>query len=545
MIWDAFGQVRAIESFEHVPGLRFFSRGRFSLRIRLIQRRIAMMPLAKAARLIWIGPVWAALVSILFAAPVLAEYPALSEALDDSLEKTAAAAAGKRTLVFVFDATRDPQPWRLRGAVETEVLAGLKQRQVDAIEIEREPAFAWLNSKERAPVAADLARWRKGNEFDALVLGTLLQKRDGMELKLAVHTRSPAQTKTIPPVRLDKKQITVAANTPPLNLAVVDFVSRRFGQKIGDGECCSAASEALKAVDARQIGLYHSGRQLGDHEAWLPGDIVQLEAASFVDKNGRNYFVTPHHTAIIEEIISPQEVRVLEQNTGGEAGKKISRSTWNFDDVKSGAIVVFRPTDGSSPLPMTLLPRRRTSARVVKNAAGQVDLLKTIDPHLDLVHGIWHTWYGWLRSHNEAFNRLQIPVDVPKSYVINATVKRIAGKSGLGFGLVVAGRQGMLVLDSYPGDSYGWHLLDGKQVHEQADLPHKVLLPLDVTVKLEVRVTPPTVELLVDGNSTFQWEGDAMRLSLQPEWEVPRKDWLFLTSHYSDFEITALTLSVP
>ncbi len=103
----------------------------------------------------------------------------------------------------------------------------------------------------------------------------------------------------------------------------------------------------------------------------------------------------------------------------------------------------------------------------------------------------------------------------------------------------------MLVLDSHPGDSVGLHLLDGKQVHEQPTVQHKVLLPLDATVRLEVRVTPDTVELFVDEKPTFQWKGDPKQLSLQPEWEVPHKDWLFLASHFSDFQITMLTLSFP
>jgi hypothetical protein len=189
------------------------------------------------------------------------------------------------------------------------------------------------------------------------------------------------------------------------------------------------------------------------------------------------------------------------------------------------------------------MPRRRVPAKVVKSAAGQADLLKTIDPYLDLVHGVWYNWDGWLRCHNEPFNRLQIPGEVPKAYTLNATVKRVAGTSGLGFGLIVGERQVMLVLDSYPGDAYGLHLLDGKAVHEQPDLQRQVLLPKNTTVQLEVRVKSPVIELLVDGKSKFQWEGDVGRLSLQPEWEVPHKEWLFLTSHYSDFEITTLTLT--
>ena len=103
----------------------------------------------------------------------------------------------------------------------------------------------------------------------------------------------------------------------------------------------------------------------------------------------------------------------------------------------------------------------------------------------------------------------------------------------------------MLVLDSHPGDVTGLHLLDGKQVHEQANIPHQALLPVGETINLEIHATPSTVVLQVDGKMAFQWEGDPMRLTVQPQWEMPRKDWLFLTSHFSNFEISALTLSFP
>src|SRR5258708_2103101 len=161
-----------------------------------------MGPVGSRIHALRFGIVCTALTSSLIAAPAIADYPALNRALNAALEKTAEAAKGKRTLVFVFDATQDPQPWRLRSAVQTEVLYGLKEREVDAIDVEREPAFAWLSSREKVPAAADVARWRKGPEFDALVLGTLLPKRDGLELRLAVHTRAPAKTTAIPPVRL-------------------------------------------------------------------------------------------------------------------------------------------------------------------------------------------------------------------------------------------------------------------------------------------------------------------------------------------------------
>lgn len=501
-----------------------------------------MLDLAKTLRVLLL----AVSVSVLLStARCSAEYPALEKTLAQSIEKIAAGIKREKTLVCVYDVTGSVPLWRVRGAIQTEVAAGLRAKQVDAVELEYEPAFDWLTTSAQPGSGKDIARWKKAPEkFDALVIGQLKSKSRQFDLQIAVHRRLVAKPVILPAVVLKEQTLSLEANIPKLNLQVVEFVRQRVGEMIGNGECSTAADEALKAGHAKQFGIYHWGRQLGEHEAWLPGDIIQLEAAKFTDNSGQAYMGFSHHTAIVEETVGPQVVRVLHQNFG-KAGKTISRATMNFDDFRSGSVVFYRPTGGTSSLPISLLPRRRTSAEIVNDAAKRIDLLKTINPQLDTVHGIWHTWNGWLQTHGEGFNRLQIPVDIPPAYSIKAIAKRTAGQQGLGFGLVVGGRQTMLVLDSHPGDVTGLHLLDGKQVHEQPSVPHKKALPIGQAVNLEVRVAPQTVELLIDGEGRFQWAGDVRRLSLQPQWEMPRKDWLFLTSHFSDFEITSLTLSIP
>jgi hypothetical protein len=327
-----------------------------------------------------------------------------------------------------------------------------------------------------------------------------------------------------------------------LNRAVVEFVRKRLGQAIASGDCAAAAEEALKNAKARQWGVYHWGRQLGDQEAWLPGDIIQFEGAKFAAENGNVYQDFPHHTAIVDEVDSPQKVHVLHQNFG-KAGKIISRDQLNLSHLKCGTVVFFRPADGTSPLPVSLLPRRRTPARVVKDAAGRIDLLQTIDPHLDSVHGIWHTWFGWLTCHRENFARMQIPVDVPESYVLNATVKRNEHNEMFGIGLVVGGRQVLLALDSFGGEYLGLHHFDGKDSKSNETTQHVTVLPMNTPVRLEIRVTPRSIELRADGKPTFQWEGDPSHLSLDNAWAIPRKDWLFLAEWYSGFAITELTLT--
>jgi hypothetical protein len=470
------------------------------------------------------------------------EYPALQAALASAADQLAAEVEGKRTIVYVRDLASRDLPWRVRGALQAELIASLRSREVDAVPAEREPTFAWLADESKAKFAAGLARWKRTPGFDALVLGQLESRKDGLRADLAVYFREKPRVAKRLNVSFDAKALSLAANIPDLNRKVLEFVRQRFGQRIGDGECSNAATEALKSAGAERPGIYHWGRQLAEGEAFLPGDIVQFEAAKFVGKNGKVYAGFPHHTAIIEEVTSPRAVGVLQQNVG-PAGKTISRAPLDFSDLQSGVVAIFRPTDGKSPLPITLLPRRREPAAIVKDASKRIDLLETIDPYLDAVHGIWHFVDGELTCHRETFARLQIPLDLPDSYSIQAIVKREAGQDQLGFGLVVGGRQVMLVLDSYGGTVAGLHLLDGKKANANPTSLRKVLLPLEATVRLEVRVTPNSVELSVDGQPTYKWVGDPGRLSVQPEWQVPRTDWLFLTSYHSYFRIKSLTLT--
>lgn len=62
-------------------------------------------------------------------------------------------------------------------------------------------------------------------------------------------------------------------------------------------------------------------------------------------------------------------------------------------------------------------------------------------------------------------------------------------------------------------------------------------------IQLQIRVTPTSVRLSAGGKPVLDWTGDPNRLSLDSDWETPRKDWLFLASSEMKARVAALTLT--
>jgi hypothetical protein len=191
---------------------------------------------------------------------------------------------------------------------------------------------------------------------------------------------------------------------------------------------------------------------------------------------------------------------------------------------------------------MRLSPYRRIAAKPVIDARGRINLLMTIDPPRDAICGIWQVDQSALTCHKERYARLQIPVDIPDSYVLRATVKRIFGVDTLAFVLVVDGRQVLLAMDGYGGDVAGLGLVDGKKQNNNETTMRTTVFPENRAVQIEIRVTPRSVSLVADGKRIVQWQGDAAAFSMQEEWQVPRKDWLHLACYEAGFEISSLWL---
>jgi hypothetical protein len=177
---------------------------------------------------------------------------------------------------------------------------------------------------------------------------------------------------------------------------------------------------------------------------------------------------------------------------------------------------------------------------VIRNGKT-TDLLRTLDPKLDSIKGIWFM-DGGLKWNRDDYARLQVPVTPPENYTLKLKVRRLFGDDQFGIGLIVGGRQTLLSVDAYGGQCTGLHLLDGKKSKDNESTHKRAVLPLEQTVDLEVRVRPNAVTLRADDRTIVDWSGNASRLSQDERYAVPRTDWLFLASWNTQCEVTEFLL---
>src|SRR3954447_17343751 len=138
---------------------------------------------------------------------------------------------------------------------------------------------------------------------------------------------------------------------------VLEFARSHRGQKVGDGQCVSLATEALRAAGAAERGW---GQELSSIRDVRPGDILQLDNAFFVRTRLRAdgalvtlSFRYPHHVAIVSGVRRRGKkiaaLAILHQNAGfdgtdDEELKVVQEWTIQFSEMKSGTLKAYRPT---------------------------------------------------------------------------------------------------------------------------------------------------------------------------------------------------------
>lgn len=131
---------------------------------------------------------------------------------------------------------------------------------------------------------------------------------------------------------------------PALNKAVLQFATSNLKKKVGRGECWDLAKFALDNAGANWDGMYVYGRKLEKAECILPGDIIQFEKIKIKYKKGSQTFVESmaHHTAIVMNVITQDEITLIHQNTE-YSGKKVGTSNLKFSTIISGKYFIYRP----------------------------------------------------------------------------------------------------------------------------------------------------------------------------------------------------------
>lgn len=129
-----------------------------------------------------------------------------------------------------------------------------------------------------------------------------------------------------------------------LNQEIVTFAQSNLNKKVGRGECWDLAKYALESSHANWDHKFVYGRHLDRNECLMPGDIIQFKGVKIKYKEGKKtfYVTMDQHTAIINKVISADEVELIHQNTAF-SGKKVGINSMKFSTIIKGKFDIYRP----------------------------------------------------------------------------------------------------------------------------------------------------------------------------------------------------------
>jgi hypothetical protein len=129
-----------------------------------------------------------------------------------------------------------------------------------------------------------------------------------------------------------------------LNLRIVELAKSKLGKKVYRGECWDLARFVLEETNSSWDGLYEYGKLLDKSECLMPGDIIQFKNVKIQYKIGRTTYteIMTHHTALIYDVKSDDEVILIHQNTAMK-GKKVVTSPLIFSTIVKGSYKIYRP----------------------------------------------------------------------------------------------------------------------------------------------------------------------------------------------------------
>lgn len=158
-----------------------------------------------------------------------------------------------------------------------------------------------------------------------------------------------ARISSPPPAPIGLKGGNAKGGTASLGEQVASYVRQRRGQVVGDGECFTAADNALRNANARSAADYGTVTPDADYQWGTPvnqsdlrtGDIVQFRNYRYdreietghtdgSSETQTDFQERPHHTAIVERVGAGGAVTVLEQNA--PVGAPVTRNELFFSD---------------------------------------------------------------------------------------------------------------------------------------------------------------------------------------------------------------------
>ena len=134
-------------------------------------------------------------------------------------------------------------------------------------------------------------------------------------------------------------------SVPELNQQIVALADKKLRKKVDRGECWDLAKYVLDETNAEWDDYEVYGKLINrKKECIIPGDIIQFENIKLQwEEGGAKYYETmKHHTAIVYEVVSQDELILIHQNTG-QHGKKVGTTTFRLYAIKKGKLLIYRP----------------------------------------------------------------------------------------------------------------------------------------------------------------------------------------------------------
>jgi hypothetical protein len=143
-------------------------------------------------------------------------------------------------------------------------------------------------------------------------------------------------------------------------------------------------------------------------------------------------------------------------------------------------------------------------------AGAPIDLLKSVDLERDTFIGSWEKAGNALIGNQKS--ELYLPVQSYDDYQLTYQVRRLDGQDALLLGFMMAGRQGMLVIDGWEGKFTGLYV-DRREPNDNATTNRGPKFT-DQSATIVLTVHPGHLHATMDGKTIVDWHGDPDRLYL-------------------------------
>ncbi len=169
-----------------------------------------------------------------------------------------------------------------------------------------------------------------------------------------------------------------------------------------------------------------------------------------------------------------------------------------------------------------------------------VDLLAKIKPTRDVKTGTWKQDGEALVSSTQRRTTLEIPHKIQGQYQLKMVVEREPASGALNIGIVVGGRHQAIVIFDYGREMRsGLAWVDEKNEPANPTYYRKQVLKKSQPAEVVLTVHAGHLRVTCDGRTVVDWCGNPRRLTLHPNWKVP-KDQIFLSTWSGAYRVSKL-----